>query len=226
MNCSAKENTEEFAMLLRTKSGTAKIETAQGLLRFLRFELGLHPGEGGVIGGLDVEAVARAPLQRIGEGEECFSVGWTFSTFDLDSFEERIDPAGWDVERYLKNPVVQWAHRYDIPAIGRAEIVAADKDGLRGVVIFNEKEYDPFGWAIGERVRRGILRAGSVGFKILEIEIPDKETGKDGTSLIFRKQELLEFSICNVPANPAALVQNGKSAQASINPFWGNIIQG
>jgi HK97 family phage prohead protease len=68
------------------------------------------------------------------------------------------------------------------------------------VVVFNGKDYDPFGWAIGERVKAGVIRAGSVGFRILEIEIPDKETGKDGTTLIFRKQELLEFSICNVPA--------------------------
>jgi phage head maturation protease len=46
-----------------------------------------------------------------------------------------------------------------------------------------------------------------VGFRVIEIEIPDKETAKDGTTLIFRKQELLEFSICNIPANPWALAK-------------------
>ena len=40
-----------------------------------------------------------------------------------------------------------------------------------------------------------------------EIEIPNKETSKDSTYLIFCKQELLEFSICSVPANPLALVK-------------------
>jgi HK97 family phage prohead protease len=218
-------------MLLRTKSGNAKVETVNGLLRFLRFELGLRPTDCGVIGqkdGLDVEVVAQAPFVCADPAEEKTPdipnrISWTFSTFDLDSFDERIDPEGWDLRRYLKNPVIQWAHRYDIPAIGWAENVRADKDGLHGVVVFNDKDYDPFGWSIGERVRRGVLRAGSVGFKILEIEIPDKETANDGTSLIFRKQELLEFSICNVPANPAALVQSNKT-QATINPFWGNLI--
>ncbi len=78
-------------------------------------------------------------------------------------------------------------------------------------MVFNDKSFDPFGWSIGERVKAGVIRAGSVGFRVIEIEIPSKEDspngGKDGTALIFRKQELLEFSICNVPANPFALAK-------------------
>jgi phage head maturation protease len=95
------------------------------------------------------------------------------------------------------------------------------------VVIFNDKDYDPFGWAIGERVKAGVIRAGSVGFRILEIEIPSKEGGKDGTAHIFRKQELLAFSICNVPANPFALSKSNKREQdKELSPFWGNFIGG
>ena len=75
-------------------------------------------------------------------------------------------------------------------------------------MFFNSKEYDAFGWSIGERVKAGVIRAGSVGFRVIEIEIPDKAAAQDGTSLIFRKQELLEFSICNVPANPFALAKS------------------
>jgi phage head maturation protease len=69
-----------------------------------------------------------------------------------------------------------------------------------------------------------------VGFRIIEIEIPDKETAKDGTTLIFRKQELLEFSICNVPANPYALAKSMGEAKTETQQdlgfpgFWGNII--
>jgi phage head maturation protease len=72
-----------------------------------------------------------------------------------------------------------------------------------------------------------VIRAGSVGFRVIEIEIPDKETGKDGTTLIFRKQELLEFSICNVPANPFALaksVNTETKRDLCSSGFWGNII--
>jgi HK97 family phage prohead protease len=123
--------------------------------------------------------------------------------------------------------VVEWAHRYDIPAIGKADNLYADEKGLHGVVIFNDKDYDPFGWAIGERVKAGVIRAGSVGFRPIEIELPSKEDSKDGTTLIFRKQELLEFSICNVPANPFALAKSeelGERSKGTNLNFWGSII--
>jgi HK97 family phage prohead protease len=172
------------------------------------------------------------PFQLTAENESEKGYPWTLSTFDLDRFGERVDPAGWDFQRYMNNPVVEWAHRYDIPAIGKIEGLAADGDGLHGVVVFNDKEYDAFGWSIGQRVRAGVIRAGSVGFRVMEIEIPSKEDSKDGTSLIFRKQELLEFSICNVPANPFALAKAINNEQLTMNnqggtnaiPFWGGFI--
>jgi HK97 family phage prohead protease len=161
-------------------------------------------------------------------------IGWTFSTFDLDRFDERVDPRGWELEQYKKNPVVQWAHRYDIPAIGRADNLFIDEAGLHGSIVFNAKDYDAFGWAIGERVKTGVLRAGSVGFRVLEIELPDKEARAGGTDLIFRRQELLEFSICNVPANPFALsngnqllsnLQNDNSKIIKPPDFFGGLLE-
>ena len=69
-----------------------------------------------------------------------------------------------------------------------------------------------------------------MGFRVIEIEIPDRKTQEDGTFLIFRKQELLEFSICNVPANPFALAKNSdqrteNNEQRNIAAsFWGGFI--
>jgi HK97 family phage prohead protease len=192
-------------MLIRTKSGEFVRGDTSVLLDFLgvgKLAAGVHKAAG------DVELVASVPFQRGNEGK-ADGFAWTLSTYDLDRFGERIDPAGWDFRRYMRNPVVEWAHRYDIPAIGKIEGLAVDDDGLHGVVCFNDKSFDPFGWSIGERVRAGVIRAGSVGFRPIEIEIPDKKAAEDGTTLIFRKQELLEFSICNVPANPFALAKSG-----------------
>jgi HK97 family phage prohead protease len=219
-------------MLIRCKSGEFRPVEKSGLLEFL----GVREGASGVqsVTG-DVQIVETVPLS-IGEGEKGASAipdgtGFTFSTFDLDRFYERVDPQGWKLDNYRKNPVVQWAHLFDIPAIGRADGLYADDKGLHGSVIFNDKEYDPFGWAIGERVKAGVIRAGSVGFRVLEIELPSKEESKDGTTLIFRKQELLEFSVCNVPANPFALAKSFAPAEpvsvdlaASRRQFWGGFI--
>jgi HK97 family phage prohead protease len=175
----------------------------------------------------DVELLASA-LFRLDVDDDGNGVPWIFSTFDLDRHSERIDPAGWEFERYMSNPVVEWAHRYDIPAIGKADGLYADAAGLHGVVVFNDREYDPFGWAVGERVKHGVIRAGSVGFRPLEVELPSKEAAKDGTALIFRKQELVEFSICNVPANPYALVNEelkmtNEECDKGCHGLWGLI---
>jgi HK97 family phage prohead protease len=188
-------------MLMRPKGGEFRVENTVALLEFLGVK-GEAGGRQKVAG--DVVLIASVPFAGAADGEAGQGFPWTLSTYDLDRFGERIDPAGWDFKRYMDNPVVEWAHRWDIPAIGKAEGLYADEKGLHGSIVFNGKEYDPFGWGIGERVKAGVIRSGSVGFRPVEIEIPEKSKG-DGTMLIFRKQELLEFSICNVPANPFAL---------------------
>jgi HK97 family phage prohead protease len=211
-------------MIIRTKGGEFKAGTTDVLLDFLGVKQG---ATGSQAVKADVELIASVPFCLAADSEAAEGLPWTLSTFDLDRFGERIDPAGWDYKRYRDNPVVEWAHRYDIPAIGKIEGLVSDDNGLHGVVIFNDKDYDPFGWAIGERVKAGVIRAGSVGFRVIEIEISDKETGKDGTTLIFRKQELLEFSICNVPANPFALSKSiDRKQESDFSPFWVNFIGG
>ncbi|WP_255422517.1 HK97 family phage prohead protease [Treponema sp. Marseille-Q3903] len=106
------------------------------------------------------------------------------------------------LKNYLSNPVVLWSHDYSIPPIGIVQNVTAYKT-LEGDILFNAKDFDEFGWSIGERVKAGVLRCGSVGFRVDELEF--LEAKDRDCDLIYRKQELLEFSICSVPANPFAL---------------------
>jgi len=221
-------------MIIRTKGGEFQEADSSVLLDFLGVKkeaVGLHKVSA------DVLMMAGVPFSVSSEqlavsSEKGFA--WTLSTYDLDRYGERIDPAGWDFSQYLKNPVVQWAHCFHIPAIGKVEALSIDDKGLHGVVVFNDREYDQLGWSIGQRIKNGSLKAGSVGFRVLEIEIPDKKTAQDGTTLIFRKQELLEFSICNVPANPYALTKLRMSNEelamsneigSNAVPFWGGLIQ-
>jgi HK97 family phage prohead protease len=197
-------------MIIRTTSGNFQAGNTIALLDFL----GVKKETAGVQKVTEeIELIASVPFRLTADNENVEGYPWTLSTFDLDRFGERIDPHGWDFKRYMENPVVEWAHRYDIPAIGKIESLTIDDDGLHGLVFFNDKSYDPFGWSIGQRVKAGVIRAGSVGFRVMEIEIPDRETAKDGTSLIFRHQELSEFSICNVPANPLLWLKLSKQSK-------------
>jgi HK97 family phage prohead protease len=196
-------------MIIKTKDGGLAVRSRIELLDFLHGVSGRN-GEVKEDVSLFVPVTLSASAHTPDSG-----VPWTFSTFDIDRYDERVDPQGWELSQYKNNPVVQWSHRFDIPAIGRSDGLLTDDQGLHGSIIFNDKEYDTFGWSIGERVKRGVLRAGSVGFRILEIELPSKEAQADGTSLIFRRQELLEFSICNVPANPYALIKSNEQRAKS-----------
>ena len=224
-------------MIIRTKSGEMMTANGSVLLELL----GVKNETGSVqkVAG-DLELVAAVPIikeqastkltETMNNEEIQEGFAWTLSTFDLDRFNERIDPLGWDFKQFIKNPVVEWSHNYLIPAIGKIEGLTVDDGGLHGRVIFNSKDYDQFGWSIGQRVAAGVIRAGSVGFRVLEIEIPDRETAKDGTSLIIRKQELVEFSICNVPANPYALQKKNEERKennddgVSAAQFWAGLI--
>lgn len=127
---------------------------------------------------------------------------WTLSTDDLDRDGEKVNQAGWRLDTYKRNPVVLWAHDHRIPAIGRMEDPAIVDNTLKGRVVMNG-EWDPFGYRINLAIQNGVLNAGSVGFIPLVIQlVMDKE---DPADLIFEESELIEFSICNVPANPFAL---------------------
>jgi hypothetical protein len=161
-------------MIVRNKSGEYRVDNSGVLLDFLGVK---KEAAGRQAVTADVELIAAVPFVLSAGGEAAGTaaipdgIAWTLSTFDLDRFGERIDPAGWDYKRYMDNPVIEWAYRYDIPAIGKTDSLYADEKGLHGLIIFNVKDYDPFGWAIGQRVKAGVIRAGSVGFRILEIEL-------------------------------------------------------
>lgn len=72
------------------------------------------------------EVIQAGYLAKTNE-DETDGFPWIFSTFDSDRFDERVDPDGWELERYRDNPVVLWAHCHSIPAIGIAtDIVASD----------------------------------------------------------------------------------------------------
>lgn len=76
---------------------------------------------------------------------------------------EAID--GWDLERFLKNPVVLWAHDGEELPIGVAQDVSWDPVvGLRMTVRFAREAANPRAEQIYQGVIDGIVRAVSVGY--------------------------------------------------------------
>lgn len=124
---------------------------------------------------------------------------FVFSTPAEDRHGEVIDQSGWRVENYLNNPVVLWGHDQRRFPIGKTEELGYKDGNLGGWVKFAYDE-NPEAKIAFELCAGGYLNAGSVGFMNLKW-MYDEETD----TLTLLENELYEYSIVNVPANPEAL---------------------
>lgn len=129
------------------------------------------------------------------------------STSVVDRQGESVSIDGWDIKNFKKNPVLLWGHNHDEPAIGRAKNIKIVGEGKKRQMTFEPVFHDKteFAKAIkvlyeGDDNLEPVLNSFSVGFKPIDV---------DGNT--YTKQELLEISAVNVPANPEARVMAYKS---------------
>lgn len=120
------------------------------------------------------------------------------STNSVDRHGEVVDNNGWDLKAYKKNPVILWGHDHTEPAIGVSKKTWVEGVGKKAKLMITPVLHDVTdkAKAIKQLVEMGIIRTLSVGFRPLE--------SKDGVT--FDKNELLEISMVNVPANADAMM--------------------
>jgi len=136
------------------------------------------------------------------------------STATLDRYHEVIEPAGWRLESYRRNPVFQNAHNYGdiLFTLGKAlitEVRAVDGGQALCQRIQFATEVNPVARIAYGLYKGGFLNAVSVGFIPLQWEDGDGERGASERGCKPRRryleQELLEVSAVAIPANPDAL---------------------
>jgi HK97 family phage prohead protease len=132
------------------------------------------------------------------------SIRFTITTGEPDRERDVIDPAGWDLSAFLKNPVVLFAHDYDSLPVAKATTVEQQGDKLIATAEFAPADLNPMAEQVFQMLKAGFLKGASVGFRPLTFEYNETRGGID-----FREQELLEFSIVPVPANAQALMAAG-----------------
>jgi HK97 family phage prohead protease len=128
------------------------------------------------------------------------------STDTLDRYHEIIDPAGWRLDGYRRNPVFQNAHNYGdiLFTIGKAlvtEVRSGSSPQLYQRVQF-ATDVNPMARIAYGLYKGGFLNAVSVGFIPIRWEngAPDAPFRRK-----YLEQELLEVSAVAIPANPDAL---------------------
>ena len=141
----------------------------------------------------------KAPVTKADGRTRTFCI----STGSVDRDNDTIDVGGWDFRQWLKNPVVLPSHAYDEWPIARGANLRRQGDGWLADFTFAESPEADAALAL---VDAGMLNACSVGFRPLESTY---DSVRQGTNFV--RQELLEVSICAVPANPEALVQRAAS---------------
>jgi HK97 family phage prohead protease len=132
------------------------------------------------------------------------AVDFTISTGSIDRYNSTIAVKGWQTENFQKNSVILWAHDDYIPAIGRAETTRVDGDRLRSRAVFATRDVHPLADTVYALIKAKFINAASVGWIPLKWQfVEDKDRG---FGIDYLEQELLEWSVVNIPANPECLV--------------------
>jgi HK97 family phage prohead protease len=136
--------------------------------------------------------------------EDSREVDFIASTDAIDSYDEIVDQASWDLTRFEKNPVILYQHdRWSLP-IGQATRCEVVNNQLECTIKFASAEANPEAEKVWKLVLEKVLRAVSVGFKPYD----GKYEMRDGRDVyVLYKNELREISIVTVPANEDCLAQ-------------------
>jgi HK97 family phage prohead protease len=127
------------------------------------------------------------------------------STETTDRDGDVIDIGGWKLDKYLKHPVIMFAHDYSELPVGKCTAIQV-KDGnlemdvtLAGTDMADE---------IDKYLAGGFPLAASVGFSPIKSEpIYSEGNPQMRTGNHYIEQDLNEVSLCAIPSNPDAVVQ-------------------
>lgn len=154
--------------------------------------------------------------------EKSRTVEFVISTSDKDRHKSVLNQKKWDLKNYKLNPIVGYQHNLygDMcsppnpdDVIGTSK-VWIEEDKLIGAVTFEPAEENPLAEKIFRKVLRKSLRTASVGFMALKDkegkegyygdEKLNEHRGGPGETFYYNGQELIEWSIVNIPSNPKA----------------------
>lgn len=141
---------------------------------------------------------------RITKGVQSASDPFEFilSSESKDRVGDVIKQDGWKLTAFKQNPIALFGHSHGFP-IGTWKSIRVEGTRLIAKLDMAAPGTSPRIDEIRSLIEQGILKAVSVGFRILDYE-PMDEKEPWGAWLI-KKAELLETSVVSVPANPDAL---------------------
>lgn len=152
--------------------------------------------------------------------EETREMQFIISTATKDRGGEVINMDNWQLERYKSNPIVGYQHEvYGGGLLGSPNpdyIIgksATNMDSFQGKRVlvskatFEPEKINPLAEKIFQKLLFGSLNAASVGI----LPVGDGEYKKSEQTYYYAGQELLEWSVVNIPMNGEAMRMGMKS---------------
>jgi HK97 family phage prohead protease/HK97 family phage major capsid protein len=144
-----------------------------------------------------MDIIRRATAATVGDG-----LDYVLSDGTIDRYQTVIEPSGWQLSNFLKNPIALFNHDKNF-VIGKWKNVRVENNQLRGNLELLPAGISPRLDEIRAAVEAGALKGTSVGFLKLPNGV-EPLRGVEG-GLRYTKQELAEASLVSVPGNANAL---------------------
>ncbi len=159
-----------------------------------------------------MEIIKRIFTERKVKDEKARIMTFTASDATRDAYGTVLNPDGWDLSRFEKNPIIGYQHALYFTSdpddvIGKGEAYVAEGK-LMVDVTFEPAEVNDKADKVWRKLQFGSLNAVSVGFtEVGKGEWGKGEEGPGGknSTYYFAGQQLLEVSVVNIPANENAL---------------------
>jgi len=151
-------------------------------------------------------------------------VEFVISSEALDSYGTVFKMDGWDLKRYVSNPIVAYQHRAgsdDPDDIIGTSTVRIEDGKLIGVVTFEPADINEKAEKVFRKIQAGTLKMASISARPSEYRFGDESKGEDKDVLYFTRQELMEWSVVSIGSNPDAQKRNAQT----INEIRTSLVQ-
>lgn len=143
----------------------------------------------------------RKTVYKAGEQSSSDPFEFVMSSDVVDRMGDIVEQ-NWNLKFFRRNPIALWGHDSSMP-IGVWERVRVEGNKLLGRLKLADKGTSDFIDFLRGLIEQRILKAVSVGFRPGSYKALDEDDPLGGYRL--SDNELLECSLCSVPANPEAL---------------------
>jgi hypothetical protein len=168
---------------------------------------------GGDISELRIKLLAAGSISAVKDLGGSNSFTFRISSDDVDLEDDRVKPAGMQLNVFSKNPAVLDSHNMQAAPVGTSSLPWTVGNSILANVDFPQPGISAQSDQVRGLVAGGHLRGASVGFIPIKFDPskdPDRPFGLD-----FHEWILLEWSICSIPANSACLLIGASATRSA-----------